>query len=221
MKLSKQRIFKATAVGLIIILSAITILQTFDLLGTRPIRVACVGDSITGGTEYTIDLWNSLGPNYVVGNFGIGGATVTLNLGTGYNTSFAFNVAKRFQPNIVIIMLGTNDAKASLNEANATFIRDYELIVREFQALDSKPSVWVVLPLPIFNNSVFVSEQLLEQNVIPNLMKVSNQMGTEVIDVHSSLVSHPELFLDGVHPSSDGAKVIANTIYTALTSANN
>jgi lysophospholipase L1-like esterase len=219
MKLSKQRILMATAVALIIALSIIVIFQSFDI--ARPVRVACVGDSITRGTEYTVDLWNSLGPNYVVADFGIGGATVTLNSGTGYNTSVAFKVAKQFQPNIVIIMLGTNDAKASLNEANATFIRDYELLVREFKSLPSKPVVWAVLPPPIFNNTMSVSEQLLEQNVIPNIREVSSQMGTGLIDVHTPLVGHPELFLDGVHPSSDGAKVIANTIYTALISGNN
>ncbi len=221
MKFNKQRIFVATAVVLILALAGTVIFQSFELNAARSIRVACIGDSITAGTEYSIDLWNLLGPNYNVANLGIGGATVTLNLGTGYNTSFAFKVAKQFQPNIVIIMLGTNDAKASLNETNAIFIRDYELIVREFQSLPSKPSVWAVLPPPIFNNTVSVSDQLLEQNVMPNIREIANQMGTGLIDVHSALVDHPELFLDGVHPSSDGAKVIAKTIYNALNSANN
>ncbi len=221
MKLNKQKIFVATAVVLILALVGTVIFQSFELNSARSIRVACVGDSITAGTEYSIDLWNLLGPNYNVGNLGIGGATVTLNLGTGYNTSFAFKVAKQFQPNIVIIMLGTNDAKASLNETNAIFIRDYELIVREFQSLPNKPSVWVVLPPPIFNNTVGVSEQLLEQNVMPNIREIANEMGTGLIDVHSTLIDHPELFLDGVHPSSDGAKLIAKTIYNALSSANN
>ena len=219
MKISRPRIFMAIAASLIIVLAAVVIIQSFDLV--RPVRVACVGDSITRGTEYTVDLWNSLGSNYVVADFGIGGATVTLNGGTGYNTSVAFKVAKQYQPDIVIIMLGTNDAKASLNEANATFIRDYELLVHEFQSLPSKPAVWAVLPPPIFDNTMDVGEQLLDQNVIPNIRAVSSQMGTGLIDVHSALAGHQELFLDGVHPSSDGAKVIANAIYTALISANN
>jgi acyl-CoA thioesterase-1 len=219
MKSSKQRILMAIVVVLIIALAATVVFQYFDL--ASPVRVACIGDSITRGTEYTVDLWNSLGSSYVVADFGIGGATVTLNGGTGYNTSVAFKVAKQFQPDIVIIMLGTNDAKASLNEADATFISDYELLVREFQSLPSKPIVWAVLPPPIFDNTMDVSEQLLEQNVIPNIRMVSIQMGTGLIDAHAPLLGHPELFLDGVHPSSDGAKVIAKTIYTALISKNN
>jgi acyl-CoA thioesterase I len=77
------------------------------------------------------------------------------------------------------------------------------------------------LPPPIFNNTVFVSEQLLEQNVIPNIREVASQMGTGLIDAHSPLIGHPELFVDGVHPSADGAKAIANAIYAALISANN
>ena len=75
MTLSKQKTLAAAAVSLIIVLASISIFE-FSELNASPIRVACIGDSLTRGTEYTIDLWKSLGSNYVVCDLGVGGAAV-------------------------------------------------------------------------------------------------------------------------------------------------
>ena len=42
------------------------------------IHVACIGDSITEGFDYPNYLWMLLGSEYTVGNFGVGGSTVSL-----------------------------------------------------------------------------------------------------------------------------------------------
>jgi hypothetical protein len=60
-----------------------------QIVGTKkeslePIRVACVGDSLTSWTEYPNDLWMLLVSNYSVSNFGVGGATITVNSGKPY-----------------------------------------------------------------------------------------------------------------------------------------
>ena len=86
-----------------------------------PIRVACVGNSITE-EFYPDDLWMLLGANYTVGNFGVGGASVSLDSEKPYMNESAFQDAKEFQPNIVIIMLGTKDACPDLHPFNATFV---------------------------------------------------------------------------------------------------
>ena len=181
-----------------------------------PIRVACVGDSITEGTGYPLDLWWLLGPDYVVGNFGVGGATVYTNLGSSYMNETAFEVAQRFNPDIVIIMLGTNDANPDLNESNAAFVNDYVKLVNAFQGLASKPKVWIVLPPPIFNNSAGLSSEILMQNVIPNIEQAANQTGVTVIDVNTPLANHPNYFEDGVHPNTDGAARIALVVYRKI-----
>src|SRR5665647_2965874 len=98
------------------------------------IRVACVGDSITGGTEYPADLWMLLGStNYTVGNFGVGGSTAALDSWNPYINNSVFEEAKEFQPNIVIIMLGTNDANPLIRRSNGSFVNDYLKLVEEFQ----------------------------------------------------------------------------------------
>lgn len=215
----------ALGVAIIVVSLAISpfILQTVGNKNGQvgSIRVACVGDSITGGSQYTIDLWKLLGSDYAVGNFGIGGATVSFNSDSSYNNQSAIQVAKKFEPNIVIIILGTNDANKDLKQSNTSFIRDYVRIVNEFKSLASTPKVWIVKPPPIFNNTAGLSPEYLSQNIIPNIEQVANKTNTPLIDVYSPLIAHPEYFIDGVHPNSDGSQAIAATIYFALISKDN
>jgi alpha-L-fucosidase 2 len=180
------------------------------------VRVACVGDSITLGTGYTIDLWHLLGSNYVVGNFGVDGATVYLHSGSAYMKQTAFQVAQQFKPSIVIIMLGTNDANPALNESNAVFIQDYVMLVNAFQGLASKPKLWIVKPPPIFNNTANLSGQFLMQNIIPDIIQVANQTHASLIDANTPLANNPKAFVDGVHPNAFGAQIIAVAIYKAV-----
>jgi len=180
------------------------------------VRVACVGDSITLGTGYPIYLWQELGSNYMVGNFGVNGATVYLSLGSAYMNQTAFQVAEQFEPNAVIIMLGTNDAHPNLDESNAVFISNYVMLVRAFQGLPSKPKIWIVLPPPIFNNTINLSGEYLAQNIIPDIKQVANQTRVPIIDANAPLASDSELFYDGVHPNAYGAWMIANIVYQAI-----
>ncbi len=209
----------ALAVAIIIISLAITpsILQTIGY-ANKPnrIHVACVGDSITAGTEYTIDLWTLLGRNYAVGNFGDPGTGVSSSSDKPYMNQSAFQLALQFEPQIVIIMLGTNDAHTTLNETNADFINSYVKIVNEFQGLASKPKIWIVTPPPIFNNEANLSTQFIPQNAIPNIQQVANKTNVSIIDVYSYLIEYQEYFSDGVHPDSRGSKLIASVIYNAI-----
>ncbi len=183
---------------------------------TEPIRVACVGDSLTRGTQYTLDLWHLLGSSYIVGDFGVDGVAVYIESCKAFINETACTVAKDFQPNIVIIMLGTNDADANLNESSVKFISDYTALIAQFQSLPSKPEVWLVEPPPIYQNTVDLSGLLLFQKIIPDIKIIANQTGCRLIDANTPLAGHEELFIDGVHPTNEGAQIIADTVYSAL-----
>jgi acyl-CoA thioesterase I len=181
------------------------------------IRVACVGDSITGGTQYPADLWMLLGSaNYTVGNFGVGGSTASFDSWNPYINNSEFQEAKEFQPNIVIIMLGTNDANPLIRRGNGSFVNDYIELVEEFQALSSNPKIYLVKPPPIFSNGTTPSAQYFRDNVIPTIEQVANQTNLPIIDVYSSLINYSEFFHDGVHPDEQGAILIANEIYKTI-----
>jgi lysophospholipase L1-like esterase len=199
----------------VILLSAALLVQTVENQ-EKAVRVACVGDSITEGTGYPIDLWTLLGPNYIVGNFGVGGATVSVDSNSSYMSQPAFEVAQRFEPKVVIILLGTNDANCNLSESNSVFINSYVQLIADFQGLASKPKIWIVEPPPIFNNSAGLSSEILNQTVIPEIEQVANQTHVPLININSVLADHPKYFSDGVHPNGDGAAIIAVTVYRAM-----
>jgi lysophospholipase L1-like esterase len=56
----------------------------------------------------------------------------------------------------------------------------------------------------------------LEENVIPAIDQVAQELNLTTVDVNSALVGHPEFFQDGVHPNSDGAMAIAAQIDNAI-----
>jgi lysophospholipase L1-like esterase len=178
--------------------------------------VACVGDSITEGTAYPNDLSTLLGANYSVGNFGVGGASVSLESEKPYMNQPIFQEAKEFLPNIVIIMLGTNDATAVPTEHILNFTSDYARLIGEFKALASKPRIWLVKPPPIFNNGTGLSTPYFVQEVIPRIEQAANETALPLIDVYTPLASHPEYFLDGVHPNGEGTKIVATEIFHAI-----
>ncbi len=129
----------------------------------------------------------------------------------------ALKAAKQFQPQIVIIMLGTNDANPTLNESNAVFVADYVKLVSQFEGLASKPKVWIVNPPPIFNNTVGLNGEFFVQSILPGIVQVSMSTGASVIDAYTPLVNHSAYFLDGVHPDVNGSMIVASTVYDALT----
>src|SRR5690606_25963367 len=82
-----------------------------------PIKIACVGNSITYGSgivdrehnAYPAQLRAMLGEGYEVRNFGVGGATLLNKGDKPYRKTEAYADALRFKPDIVFIKLGTND----------------------------------------------------------------------------------------------------------------
>jgi len=211
----------------------------------EPIRVACIGDSITQGSGYPYILWQKLGSSgpftianytesptpdsedpitkvgYPVGNFGVGGTMVTLKSETPYMNTTTFQDALDYQPNIVIIMLGTNDAQPGVHQYNASFVDDYKTLIGAFQALASHPKIWIVLPPPIFDSQGGkTSPEYMEQSVIPHIEQAANETDLPTINVHAALAGYAGDFPDGIHPDAVATQIIANEIYKAITAQN-
>jgi acyl-CoA thioesterase-1 len=180
------------------------------------IRVACIGDSITDLPAYPDELQSLLGSNYTVGNFGAGGATVLLDTGKPYIDQFEFVRAKKFLPDIAIIMLGTNDARTDHFKSIENFVPDYMKLINEIQEIESNPKIFLVKPPPLFDNELELKNENLVEGIIPRIEQIANDEGLPTIDVYSALENHPEFFWDGVHPTNEGAAVIANEVYEAI-----
>ncbi len=180
------------------------------------IRVACIGDSLTQLTQYPDYLQVMLGAGYKVSRFSTTGATVLHSTNKPYLNQTALGNATAFLPDVVVIMLGTNDARINIYSGIDNFVSDYKKIVSAFQNLTSTPKIWLVKPPPIFENNLSLSNDNLVEGVIPRIAEVAQELGLPMIDVYTTLVNYPTYFIDGVHVNYKGAKVIATEIYKAI-----
>jgi beta-galactosidase len=206
----------AAALGIVIILAVFALVLGTPSATASDVRVACVGDSITSDTKYTEYLASMLGENYTVENFGVGRTTVSLEFNKPYMNQPAFQEAQRFNPDIVVIMLGTNDAYLS-QEQRDNFVNDYKTLINSFNSLPSNPKVYIVVPPPVFNNTMGLPAQVLDNDVIPLVNQTASDLGLPTIDVHTPLLDNPEDFKDGVHPNIGGSQVIASQVFNAIT----
>jgi lysophospholipase L1-like esterase len=180
-------------------------------------RVALVGDSITELSGYPDYLAELLDPRFEVRNFGVSGSNVLVDAYYPYLSTPALRDALAFQPDIIVVMLGTNDASYELEQYMGNFEQDYIRLIQKFQALPTKPRIWLAKPPHIYGEMHGLSNQIVEQHIIPSIERIAKDAGLPLIDVYSALNS-ARFFLDGVHPNDGGAKVIAEVVCSALSS---
>jgi len=127
--------------------------------------VACVGDSITYGSglsnresdSYPAQLAGMLQQfdnQWETQNFGVISTTLLSNTNMPYVTQNAYDNALASEPDVVIIMLGSNDtARASISQIEQNFIHDYLELIDSFAQLPSQPRIFVCYPPPIFGGT--------------------------------------------------------------------
>jgi len=188
----------------------------------EPIKVACVGDSITqgagakSGQSYPSQLQALLGEGYKVGNFGVSGRTLLKKGDFPYWKEKKYQEALAMEPAIVVIMLGTNDTKPQNWKFEAEFADDYRELVKSFQSLKSKPKVFVCRPVPVPGKGNYGINEENIQKEIPRVDALAKELGCGVIDMHAALVKTPELLPDRVHPNTLGAGEMAKAAAKAI-----
>jgi acyl-CoA thioesterase-1 len=194
---------------------------------SEPIRVACVGDSITFGfgfkdrarDSYPARLQMLLGTRWKIMNFGSNGATLLKRGTKPYSQSAAHREALSFKPNVVIIELGTNDTnQKDWPPHKNDFVVDYLDLIRSFRDLETKPRIYLCLPVPLFRDrgKIYDTDRILTEEVIPRIREVARKAHLPVIDLYAEFADKVEMFPDGVHPDARGAQVMAATIHAKL-----
>jgi lysophospholipase L1-like esterase len=192
----------------------------------HPVRVACVGDSITFGAAirnrgrdaYPVQLGRLLGDKWEVGNFGDSGSTMLKAGNRSYWDQDDYEKALAFQPDAVVIMLGTNDTKPRNWEAHSgEFVGDYKELIASFEALPSKPRIWICKPVPSFPGNWDIADKVLVEEINPKIEQVAKETGVGLIDMHAAHAGDADLYPDKVHPNAEGAGKMAATIYGVLT----
>jgi len=163
-----------------------------------------------------------LGDRFCVRNFGVNGHAVQRSSDRPYRNSDEFAASCAFQPDIVLIMLGTNDSRGDNWKGVDSFSNDYRELVVHYQSLGSRPVVWLLTPPALFRvgRSAKVRYGMDEralQEMCGAVKTLAHELGCEVIDTNMVTSAHPEAFrFDGVHPGGAGAALIAGAVLEAL-----
>lgn len=195
---------------------------------SQMIKVACVGDSVTYGlgienneeNSYPAQLQQLLGSNYDVQNFGFSGATMLKNGHKPYWDKPEFKKSQEFAPNIVIIHLGLNDqGNNNWPQHKNEFEQDYLEMISMYKNLPSKPKVLICKMTPTFSGHHWFEEGMREsfKEIQAFIAQISEKASVQLIDLHEPLYRFPEFFPDNLHPTKEGAKIIAQKIYSAIT----
>jgi len=229
-RLNYARMFKRFVVGFVL-MSAMSACATSS---KTPIRIACVGDSITYGDKlgkrretksYPAQLQALLGSGYQVNNYGVGGMIMREKTKKDRKQNSYWNtkkipLIKEFKPNIVIIMLGTNDAAQAPHDkywhSREAFVKSYLKMVKLFQSLPSHPTVYICYPPPPFHDKRWKREKVMTSEILPGIKEVSKKMHVKIIDLYRPFEGKPTLFVDGIHPNPKGHALIAQTIFPII-----
>ena len=199
-------------------------LRSFKAPRKDAVRVACIGNSITFGAgiknrsrdSYPSVLARMLGDNYWVKNFGVSARTM-LNKGDHpYMNEPAYKNALAFNPNIVVIKLGTNDSKSFNWKYKADFMKDAQNMINAFKGLPSQPKIYLCYPSKAYLTGDGINDDIISKEIIPMIKKLAKKNDLSVIDLHTAMDGMPELFPDRIHPNEKGAQVMAKAVYQSI-----
>jgi acyl-CoA thioesterase-1 len=197
-------------------------LSAFGTLAQSKIKVACVGNSITEGAgltkTYPAVLQELLGEQYEVRNYGIGGRTLLKKGDYPFWSEARYQDALAWNPDIVVIKLGTNDSKPQNWQYKDEFIRDYVAFVKSFKKLPSSPQVYLCYPIPVYEEKWGINDPVVKNEVIPAVKKIARKTKVKTIDLYTPFIGKGSLTYDNIHPNDEGAALLAREVYQALKS---
>ncbi len=201
-----------------------------DQDGDGVIRVACVGDSITAGTndtnypkhlqEYLNVLGGQNGNTYEVKNHGKGGAACRHILedldGDGtpeayfYYDDVAYTSSLTYTPDVVIVQMGTNDALfGNWDNWNNYFNNDYyEYLVKPYQ----QKGATVILSTPPYACNG-MHDGNVNGPVHDREVALANDLGLKIVDTNRLMYGMDEAFADGLHCNFTGYSRMAMNFY--------
>ncbi len=199
-------------------------LDSFKAPAEDAIRVACIGNSITDGFGidmsdeygYPAVLQQKLGEGYFVRNYGVSSRTLMNKGDLPYVNELAWRDAKAFNPQIVIVKLGTNDSKPENWQYGEDFMNDLSQMVDTLKSLPSKPEIYLATPIPAFKPTWNINDSVIANHIIPIIQKVAKKKKCIVIDLHSTFTDGSLVIPDGIHPNRKGAARMADLIYEAI-----
>ena len=234
--IAMKRVWKVLAIILAVVLLLVCIggvfiyrmlYPTAITAGEGANHVICIGDSITFGqgtmTTRDVDGFPAqlavlLGEDYRVTNYGLPNRTLQSTGNMPYTQEDFYAESLAQNPDIVIIMLGSNDSKPDFWNPER-FKQEYSAFIRQYQNMESQPAVYVMIPPAIFlenPDSGDCNDEIVKGELAPIVTEIARELGVTVIDLNTLTQDHPEWFADGLHPNKEGNEAIAKAIFTVI-----
>ena len=149
-----------------------------------------------------------------------------------YMKETAWRDALAFNPDIVIIKLGTNDSKPQNWKYASEFKQDLQQMITTLcpalasaskkgkkakNAQPVKPQIYLCTPIPAISSGWGISDAVIKNEIIPIQQEVAQQYGLQVIDLHTLFANDSDkMQADGIHPDAKGVRRIAEIVAEAV-----
>lgn len=193
-------------------------------------HLACLGDSLTAGhywanQAYPVYLAEKVNERYEVGSFSYNGLSVT-----GYGGSFdnpnqryivrdEYKQSLKFEPDIIAILLGTNDA-TGWAKAEPTFEDEYRILLDSYiEAFPNVKFIMMVSPPTMTPNSFGIPNDIIRDYVNPIQRDLAEEYGFEILDLREEFEDHDNYETDylrpndGVHFTVTAADYVAGRVW--------
>ena len=193
----------------------------------EPVRVACVGNSITQGVGHAKPIPRTvtpgvlrqlLGQGYDVRNFGYSGRTAPaawrLSLPARTDAGRRSELPARHSHR----QAGDKRQQAvELENSTPTL----NAISPRLSSRSAGPKACLAstsaCPYPAFLAPGSIDSAVIAHEVVPAVRRVARRLGAHVVDLHTPMKAYARCFPDGIHPNEEGAARMAALVYEALT----
>ncbi len=194
----------------------------------EPIRIACCGDSITFGTcatdatvgqyfykkenyFYPTVLQKLYGTDAVVGNFGYPGS----NISTSYNkflNSCVYASLCEFDPDIIVLALGTNNA-ANMPSGQSAFLINYRAMIKDMHT--RFPNAKIIMTTALYRWDIAERTQMVDQYIIPAQKQLAEEFDyVYLYDANTEYMPYGNTtyYKDKLHPNNLGYQKLAEVM---------
>ena len=211
------------------------LMYEFSVTPKNYTKIACVGDSLTASSPcYPTYLQAIVGSGVEVGNFGRSGASLsqyTNNDSYGaYNsvwnqTIYADGVEFVKDADLVIIMLGTNDAtkiengqpKFAWDTVKPAYKAAYQALINDYKAVNPDIEIVMMTSPPVLSeNTLSISNEILDTKTYALQLEIAEELGIKLLDFRAYVKSlsggYDDYYRDGVHFNEAGAQLFADFV---------
>jgi len=134
------------------------------------------------------------------------------------------DLLKKYDPNAIVIMLGTNDVRVDYNNTpTAKYKENMSKIIEKIRAYEKikgkEIDIYICTIPPIFTVDLHTftkeSARRVEEEIVPAIKELVAKHDLQLIDLNIVFKRHRDL-LPGIHPSPGGYYKMAKVIYNRL-----